>query len=655
MLSGKRISQTWIGYAIMVVLFAVYSLLLTSSTSGEWFSYFLPAAAGIPAIFLFLLAIAFKVKIPQLPLVAWITIGVAGGYFLTRAWFSPDFYGSIQDMLPMVFALIFYVLGILIGFSRSSNRLLFVAALVFIAANTIMLNDIFLFNENLVVGRPSQSMLLYQLGNTGTFGYENFTAQFLVGSSFFCVAYFIFSGFKSWPWLILGILGCASALPLTDARSIYPNMILGGIICWGFLLIRCYSKTKIFVTLSIFSIIGTLIFSGYLLSLLTHQTGSVSDLSTSTNSSGRFLFLAMIPQIVESTPWIGHGAQSFPHTALPLMPMGMMPNMAHNEYAQSITDYGWTGFALMVSLLASHLVLGLRLILRKTISLEFKSIYAASFCLISIMCFHAAFDFIWHNGALTSSAGLALGILSTSATNQARSGSRFNNGALISIGILLILGLSSFCKISYPIWKLSWDMNNLPALTKNAIGAEHLEILDRAVTIAGDPEQTNKLAHIILNSPSLATRENCTKLIEQLVHSLRLSPQNDMLKTCLGRAYDNVGDYEKAEALLSPYSYPDYYRAYPWKDYYMTHLARWADSQLGKDNAIALSLILEMDRMYPLQNAFGIKSKKQTELLKELLLRKKIKPNDSWKKNRTPSDFPTSYGPSLPGLVPLHP
>lgn len=652
MISGKRISQTWLGGVIIAVLFIVYSLLLTSSATGEWFSYFLPATAAILALALFGAAIACKTKIPQLPMLSWVSIATAGVYFFLRAWFSPHFYGSIEDMLCMAFGLIFYILGIFIGSSRGSTRLLFAAILVFIGVNIVLLNDIALFNKDIAIGRPSQSLLLYPVGGNGTFGYENFTSQFLIGSSFFCIAYFIFAGIRSWPWFLLGILGCIAAFSISGARSVYPNMILGGSLCWLFLLLRSYSKTKIFVALSLFSLLILVGLTGEFIAILTQQSDKAATVSTLSNSADRFMLLSMIPKITESAPLLGHGAQAFPHLALPLMPFGIMPNMAHNEYAQAISDYGWIGLLLMVAVLATHLLSGGKIILRKEILPAQKAIYAAAFTAMAIMCFHASFDFIWHNAALTSSAGLCLGILSTGQVNQTKAGSRLNNWSLLALGAVLFAGLSAFSHLSFPVWKLSWEIASLPPLKKNEVRADHLELLSRAVSTAGDPKQADKLAHVILNTPELATEENCRKLITQLIKSLNLSPQDDMLKTDLGRAYDAVGEFGKAETLLYPYSHPPYYRGYPWKAIYLNHLTLWASANFGQDNATALSLLMEADRVYPLQNSFLKKSKNQSDFMQQLLLKKGVTPDDSWKKNRTPADFPTSYGPSLPGLVP---
>ncbi|MEG2247859.1 MAG: hypothetical protein RSB88_03010, partial [Akkermansia sp.] len=218
-MNHRRISQTWIGKAIILLLFLVYSLVLTSATGGKWYDFYLPSVASIIAIGLFALAIILKTKLPQMNRTAWCSILLGGGYFLIRAWYSDGFYKSLADIIPILFAIIFYILGTHIALQNGKNKILFSILALFIIANFVCL----LFPHTLSPGRPNQLLTWQHVSNTGLFGYKNFAGQFLVGTGVFCIGYFILSGIRSWYWLLLGLWAWYLSFDV-HSRAVYPNI-----------------------------------------------------------------------------------------------------------------------------------------------------------------------------------------------------------------------------------------------------------------------------------------------------------------------------------------------------------------------------------------------------------------------------------------------
>ncbi|MEG0426626.1 MAG: O-antigen ligase family protein [Akkermansia sp.] len=647
-MNHRRISQTWIGKAIILLLFLVYSLVLTSATGGKWYDFYLPSVASIIAIGLFALAIILKTKLPQMNRIAWCSILLGGGYFLIRAWYSDGFYKSLADIIPILFAIIFYILGTHIALQNGKNKILFSILALFIIANFVCL----LFPHTLSPGRPNQLLTWQHVSNTGLFGYKNFAGQFLVGTGVFCIGYFILSGIRSWYWLLLGLWAWYLSFDV-HSRAVYPNISIGICVCWLLVLIKSYKKTKIFIVLSIGSLIAFCCLVGVVISLAILHPDTLSDLSTYFQSSGRFSLSSLALVLAEQSPIFGLGAQSFTQYALPFSIGEVLPNMAHNEYAQVICDYGITGLILMIGIIASHLYLGFKTLLRQQqFSSKDKALHAGALALVIVICIHASFDFVWHNAALLSITAFCMGILVVDKTRGIKVGSPLNNyGQLIlALGIATILGLTA--QQSYPIWKLSWEMNSLPIITdKTPPTREHLRILTQAVERSHDPDLTEMLASVLipLNASRADKEQIYPQLIKHLEQAISLDPNNDILKTLLGQTWDRMGQFEKGDALLFPYSIPNLYYGYPWKMIYANHLLMWAEASCHKNPAQALSLFIETidytTKQPYSQQREDIKNK--ATIFLEILQRKEITPDDTWKETRLPLTHPTFYEQAL--------
>ena len=94
--SAPRIAETAAGKALMALLALFYALLATAAAGGEWHTLFLPACLLAAALLLFCFCILRGYKIPSPGLPGWLALGLGGGYFLLRAWFSPWFLSLIH-------------------------------------------------------------------------------------------------------------------------------------------------------------------------------------------------------------------------------------------------------------------------------------------------------------------------------------------------------------------------------------------------------------------------------------------------------------------------------------------------------------------------------------------------------------------------------
>lgn len=79
------------GKILAGLLALFYIFLATTAAGGEWHTLFLPACFLAAALLLFCFCILRGYKIPSPGLPGWLALGLGGGYFLVRAWFSPGF------------------------------------------------------------------------------------------------------------------------------------------------------------------------------------------------------------------------------------------------------------------------------------------------------------------------------------------------------------------------------------------------------------------------------------------------------------------------------------------------------------------------------------------------------------------------------------
>ena len=127
--SAPRIAETAAGKALMALLALFYALLATAAAGGEWHTLFLPACLLAAALLLFCFCILRGYKIPSPGLPGWLALGLGGGYFLLRAWFSPWFYyEGVADLGLIVTAMAMFMAGAYAGAGNGERSVLPVLA-----------------------------------------------------------------------------------------------------------------------------------------------------------------------------------------------------------------------------------------------------------------------------------------------------------------------------------------------------------------------------------------------------------------------------------------------------------------------------------------------------------------------------------------------
>ncbi|WP_300775779.1 hypothetical protein, partial [uncultured Akkermansia sp.] len=187
---APRIAETAAGKALAVLLALFYIFLATTAAGGEWHTLFLPACFLAAALLLFCFCILRGYKIPSPGLPGWLALGLGGGYFLVRAWFSPWFYyESVADLGLIATAVVMFAAGTYAGAGNGEKSILPI-----LAASLGLLNALLWGYQNMTGTesswfRPDYSLFGSEIRNIGLFGYKNFSAHFLSVTGFFLCAY----------------------------------------------------------------------------------------------------------------------------------------------------------------------------------------------------------------------------------------------------------------------------------------------------------------------------------------------------------------------------------------------------------------------------------------------------------------------------------
>ena len=86
-----------------------------TAAGGEWHTLFIPSCFLTAALLVFCFCLIRGYKVPSPGLAGWLAVGLGGGYFFLRAWFSPWFYESMADLTLIVTALVMFMAGACAG------------------------------------------------------------------------------------------------------------------------------------------------------------------------------------------------------------------------------------------------------------------------------------------------------------------------------------------------------------------------------------------------------------------------------------------------------------------------------------------------------------------------------------------------------------
>lgn len=352
-----------LGYVLLATLGAWTRL------AFQWPAYLVLAVGGMLA--LLRLRKTFKFSPSTVCLLSALLFAV---YCAARAWLSPVEYLARQDLLPLAACLVGYTLFALHVEHPKYRRWFAVTLTVLILAN---------FAIGVYQAQHDRTWSPYHwLGyartagpaNAGGFFHsENHLAGFLEGSMYFLAAFALFARIKL-IWRMVALFGLMLAmvvLVLTYSRAGLASAGLG-LAAFGVLSLWLFGKflgPQFWKYLAAFGMLFALLGAflvflcrDFLTDSYQHSGGIFGD------GQFRLAYTQMALKQWETSPVWGTGARTFGVYARELTTrdedwngaQSVDPDIAHNDYAQLLGDYGAVGFGLGMFLLLAHLGNGLR-------------------------------------------------------------------------------------------------------------------------------------------------------------------------------------------------------------------------------------------------------------------------------------------------------
>lgn len=288
------------------------------------------------------------------------------GYVGWRAWVSPVEVYAREDGAVLLTCFVAYLMTVTAA-SHPKWRLGIVCVLLVLVAGNLTagwLNFKGRWDFHLVPGF-SRSFPPGRIG--GFFNNPNHLAAFLSFAVFLSAGVMLFARIHIASRLLLGfgILAMLAGVALTVSRAAMLGLAVGGVV---FLLLTLWAvwrtrrplfKWIILALLLVCGAVGGALYKVNEDSMLTRQLTTPLGEDVRTH-----IWRAALAQHAES-PWIGVGARMFyeggiTHRDPETTPQTGDSFFAHNEYLQTLADYGWAGLALLVLVILVHLWNGLR-------------------------------------------------------------------------------------------------------------------------------------------------------------------------------------------------------------------------------------------------------------------------------------------------------
>ncbi|WP_395751575.1 O-antigen ligase family protein [Prosthecobacter sp.] len=386
-----------------------------------WPGCMLIGLAGVVAVLRWKLRVSFQPSDWCL-----LTMLAMAGYVGWRAWMSPVEVYAREDAAVLLACFVTYLLTVT-ALSQSKWRLGIVCVLLVLVAGNLTAGWVHFkgrWDFHLVPGF-SRSFPAGRIG--GFFNNPNHLAAFLSFAAFLSAGVMLFARIHIASRLLLGfaILSMLAGVVLTMSRAAMLGLALGGGV---FVLLALWivwrTKRSLFkwLVIALLLVGGAAAFALYKVnedSMLTRQ------LATPLGEDMRVhIWRAALAQHADS-PWIGVGSRMFYEGGITHRDPASAAHtgdslFAHNEYLQTLADYGWAGLALVVVVILAHLLNGLRF-LRWFAAEKFPAtgmlgsnamaLTLGSMAALAATLVHAVFEFHGHIPITAVLGAVSLGLL----------------------------------------------------------------------------------------------------------------------------------------------------------------------------------------------------------------------------------------------------
>ncbi len=503
-------------------------------------------------------------KVSMIPIVI-----LGGGYFGWRALSGGPPSLAMADITLVLIALCVYLIGV--SGSEKVIRCVFLAWMFACIANVLVAgaqnsSDSFFYVWREVSGGEGRP--------TGLFGHYNPFASFLNASAFVLLSFTLRSRQKKWR-ISSGILLIALVVSLVASGSRGGGIaFIVGFFVWvsAMLLDLKASNSKRFGVALLGASAGAVVvvlLGAFLVNRINSTRAAEAserhgvEFQSGMDDGGRLAFQQMAFDTFQESPLTGSGPRAFSYKAYEHWdfdehgPWNHDPEFAHNEFLQTLSDYGLLGFLILLAVFFTHISAGLmHLIMAGGEESQFiRTLQLGAFGGLAALVTQSFFSFLIHvpTCVVLMAFLLALLIRGREKRRAYRVFPVIVGGSLAAASICLaVIGFSlghSFVLGHEAATALKSDLTpdrSIEVLNSLAMSAEKgwdssiLEDSGRvAMAFAADADKLRKA--------ELAKKLRLVAL-NHFQRALQLNPHASIAISGLPQVYDALGEFEKAEA-----------------------------------------------------------------------------------------------------------
>lgn len=478
-------------------------------------------------------------------------------YYMVRSFCSPVPSLGLADLFLMCGgSVVYYAVAL-----NSNKEKLFAGVLI-----AVILAMIF----NLLMWIPAineirDGLLPFAKGTnvSGMFNHRNFYSSFMVCCVCFTLCSALWGGYTTWLKTILYVVSILSSLSILNALA--RGGLLALVVVWFvvfILLIYSAERVKkgrhaLLLLLVIVTAISAKIGFSYIVDKRVEATGYTAF--NLTNAKGRSAYFAIAVDQIGDAPFIGSGSRSIEYKSYsnwhPRLAANNNFKFVHNEFLQSITDYGLIGFLLLIIFAGYHLFNGfVRFFSDPHSNIQSKTKLYSAVCLTSIIAIsvNSAVSFPLHcfPVIILLSIAMALNIPSTKIKRVKNKGDYLGlvpHFIMLSLIVISSISIIKEFRAAVPFWKegivvddANWSLDILEERNWEPALAASVELNNNF-------DRLNKLG-VIMMGASLKdiSSQRLERAIAYLKRSKILNPLDPISRLNLARCYSTKKDYAKA-------------------------------------------------------------------------------------------------------------
>ena len=500
-----------------------------------------------------------------------ILISILGsGYFIWRAVAGGPLSLAVADMALILIAICSYLIGA--TGSDKVIRLIFYGWIIACLANVCVAmaqlsSDSFFYIWRDIAGGESKP--------TGLFGHYNPFASFLNISAFVMLSFASRAGQMKWrisAGLLFVIL--IGAMIASGSRGGGLSFMVGFLV-WVLVILvdlKVRRSKRFGVALLGVSVAGVLVLlAGSLLvnNINVRRSAEATErhgtkIESEMDDGGRLVFQQMAFDIFQESPLIGSGPRAFSYKAYDHWEFDEHeawnhdPEFAHNEFLQTLSDYGLIGFLVLLVVFFTHGVVGLLGVVTTGGKRDgfITTLQIGAFGGLAALLMQSYFSFLIHFPTLVVLMAFLVSLLIRGRTGKPEAGLR--------ICSKLIGGALVIASVSVAVIGLSFGQSYLlksqsrTALGSNLTPGRSFEVLNSFADAAEKGFESSILegsGRVAMSYASEAERSRNPELARKyrlvaLAHfqrALELNPHASIAISGLPQVYDALGEFDLAE------------------------------------------------------------------------------------------------------------